>query len=182
MKKLRWLAVSMFLLAGGLAQGVELSSDHRSGTDGTLYADDGNAIAFATDIACGRDDPTDLVTCIQEMIDAGGAPSGTHLRYFGWSADRTIDASDFTAASTTTSMTDSGSWPATAVNAYPWFGVPSSEGYPTGLYRGGNPINQIVFFPQQAGTVTFDGETYVVGVSQSQLTASTSARPVRLEH
>ena len=170
-------------LAGSAAGATELTNQHTVSVDGTFQADSGNAVAYATDIACGRDDLTDLITCIEDMIaEALGGSPGDHDRYFGWAGDREIDAGDFAASTTNSSSTDEGEWQATATNAYPWFAVPEDVGFPTGLYRASNPINQIVFFPEQAATVTYNEVAYVIGVSQSMLTASTSTRPVRLEH
>ena len=64
---------------------------------------------------------------------------------------------------------------------YPWFAVPVDAGYPKGLIRGANPLNQLGFFRQQAGNVDFNGIAYLVGVLQSKLRAG-QARAVRLEY
>ena len=56
---MRKLYLLLALFAGSVAA-TELTKDHPVDTDGTFVADDGNAIAFATDIACGRNDPTGI--------------------------------------------------------------------------------------------------------------------------
>ena len=180
---IKHLILAAALCAAATAGARELTMTGPSATYDTLWGRENTAVTVATDVAVSFDDPTDLVTYIDERIAAAMTPdAATHTRYFGWSADRTIEAADFTAATTSTSTSDTGAWPATASAAYPWFAEPESVGYPTGLYRGANPINQIVFFDRQTGTVTVSGAAYVVGVSQNRLTASTDTRPVRLEH
>ena len=117
-----------------------------------------------------------------ETLEGYHAQPGDHPRYFGWSVDRDIETADFAAANT--SQTDTGTWPATAINAYPWVAVPEDQGAPTQLFRGANPINQIQFFDRRpAGTVDdVMNDAYIVIVSQSQLTASVDERPVRIGH
>lgn len=182
MKFLKRLFLSAALLLAPLAQAAELQIiEGINNGASTSFSKEGVAVVLAVQIAVSDDDPTDLITYIDERIAAAtGTTPATHTRYFGLSTDRVIDASDFSSART--SSTDTGAWPSNAGNAYLWFAEPESVGYPTGLYRPPNPVNQIGFWSQQSGTVTVNGVAYVVGVSLNQFVASSETRPVRLEH
>ena len=95
---------------------------------------------------------------------------GTHTRYVGWSDDTTVTLADIQAGNS------SGSGyitiPAHANNAYLFFVVPQSVGYPTSLIIGGNSFNQISAYVQQAGTIDVGVEPHLVGLNTNLLDVS----------
>ena len=99
-------------------------------------------------------------------------------RYFGMSADRVIGAGDFPGANSNNE--NSGAFPANAGNAYAWFAVPESEGAVVSVTRPPNPVNQLVFYPRQAGVVQFNGADYVVYVAQAASPPRNSERRINI--
>ena len=107
---------------------------------------------------------------------SGIAPHpGTHNRYVGWSDDRTIVDTDFTGLTADTD--DEVTIPARTTNGYLWFGIEENVGYPDSAVISGNSQNQITAFEQMA-TVTFSGDSYVIGVSHQLLSLNLAGRTV----
>ena len=99
---------------------------------------------------------------------------GTHFRYAGWSDDGTIDQTELDAASQFTG--DALLVPNRATNGYFFFGVDEDPGYPDSILIDGNPTNQIQAFVEQLARLTREGNTVIIGVSASDLSAATSGR------
>ena len=122
------------------------------------------------------DGPTDVPVSIPESNINPSHPvhPGTHYRYMGWSDNGIIDQAELDAAARFTS--DVLTVPNRATAGYVFFAVDASVGYPDSAMLDGNPTNQINNFLQQAGTLTRDMETVVIGVSTAELTAGISGR------
>ena len=102
------------------------------------------------------------VTALEGHVD-----TSDHIRYFGWSADRTIATADFAGANQ--SMSNDGTLPAHNTNDYIWFAVPESEGAPSALHLAGGQIDQLNNFDQLADTVNDEmGTAHLVFVSQRE--------------
>ena len=99
---------------------------------------------------------------------------GTHYRYMGWIDSAAVAQAALDAAARFTS--DVLTVPNRATAGYIFFGVESNPGYPDSALLDGNPTNQITNFIQQAGTLTRDGETVVIGVSTAEQTPLLSGR------
>ena len=101
----------------------------------------------------------------------------TVARYVGWSSDRVIAGSDFATAgeSTTDELTIPSGGP-----GYIWFARRHDQGYPTSLTIAGTSQNQLNAFDRQSGTVTFNSDDYIIGVSQHQLAAALSGRELHI--
>ena len=82
------------------------------------------------------------------------------LRYFGWSSDQLITATDL--GNATGVDANEAALPSSS-GGYVFFTGPEADGYPTELYIGANPINQLVLFQQQAGIIQVAGEPHIVG-------------------
>ena len=103
----------------------------------------------------------------------------TVARYVGWSADRVIAGSDFATAgeSTTDELTIPSGGPGVyLVRA----SARSISGYPTSLTIAGTSQNQLNAFDRQSGTVTFNSDDYIIGVSQHELAAGLSGRELHI--
>ena len=98
-------------------------------------------------------------------------------RYIGWSADRVIAVTDFATAgeSTTDELTIPSGGP-----GYIWFARRHDQGYPTSLTIAGTSTNQINSFDRQGADVAFNGEQYIIGVSQHQLAGGLSGRALHI--
>ena len=96
----------------------------------------------------------------------GGTPPPTIMtpRYFGWSADRVIEATDL--AGYTSANANTGRLPTQVGNAYLVFAVPAAVGWPSALYLAGGGQDLLPTFDQQAGTIDDGGTDYIVGVSE----------------
>ena len=124
-------------------------------------------------------------TWTEFTLATGVTPSGSHTRYFGWSADRVIDTPDFTGANTSTS--DEGTFPARTMqegNAYLWFAEPEDEGEATEVYLADDDTtNQINTFTRQAGTIDDDnGDPHIVTVSDGLQTYLYGGADIRIGH
>ena len=95
---------------------------------------------------------------------------GTHTRYVGWSDDLTVDAADIIASGQ--SQTGHITIPSHLNNAYLFFAVPQSVGFPTSLIIGGNSFNQITAYIRQAGTIDVGGDAFLVGLNTNLLNVS----------
>ena len=99
---------------------------------------------------------------------------GTHFRYAGWSDDGTIDQAELDAASQFTG--DALLVPNRATNGYFFFGVDEDPGYPDSILLDGNPTNQIQAFVEQPARLMREGNTVIIGISASDLSAAISGR------
>ena len=67
--------------------------------------------------------------------------------------------------------------------AYRWFAVPETEGVPTEHYLPPNPLNTIVGFSRQAGTIDdANGEAHIVMVAMAQTIITANPTDVRIGH
>ena len=131
----------------------------------------------------GNISAADLRSVLTDIIDSVSFPAsgmvGTHTRYFGWSADRTISMSDLAGANT--SLTNAGTLPAQSQNAYIWFAVPQSVGYPTQLFLDGGSRDNIPHFEQLPGTVNDSGgEAHYIGISYDLQIAALGGRAIEI--
>ena len=99
---------------------------------------------------------------------------GSHYRYMGWIDSGAVDQAALDAAARFTS--DVLTVPNRATAGYVFFAVEESVGYPDSALLDGNPTNQITNFIQQAGTLSRDGETVVLGVSTAEQTPLLAGR------
>ena len=107
--------------------------------------------------------------------DSRGGGAGTHTRYFGWSADRTIATADLAAASD--EQDNTGTLPAQTQNEYIFFAVPESAGYPTQVFIDGGTRNNISHWERLSGTVNdSDGDPHLVGISYDLQIAALGGR------
>ena len=80
----------------------------------------------------------------------------THTRYAAASTDTTFAAADFTASSTTDTIT----LPTFATNSYIAIAIPADEDDLTFIRTEAGGLNQLGAFTKQAGTLTIGGATY----------------------
>ena len=99
---------------------------------------------------------------------------GTHFRYAGWSDDGTIDQAELDGAAQFTG--DALLVPNRATNGYFFFGVDMDPGYPDSILIDGNPTNQIQAFVEQSARLMREGNTVIIGISASDLSAAISGR------
>ena len=117
----------------------------------------------------------------------GGTPvtPATYSGFFGWSADRVIETSDFAAADDSSSRV--GTLAANISLMYAWFAVPETQGYPVGLtvqIGSGTPSgNQIRAFERLTDTVNDSlGVAHIVGVSRRRWAINTEQREITLDY
>ena len=114
-------------------------------------------------------------------LETGTPEPADRSHYVGWSDDRTIEASDFAAA--TEFDTNIGTIPARASNGYLWFSAAQTLGSPAHMYLAGGSRDNISGFPQQAGTVDDpDAVAHIVRVSQFMQIAALGGQEIRLEY
>ena len=125
--------------------------------------------------------PVNSGTPLTPVLPSGATPEtginpaqpvhpGTHTRHAGWSDDTTVDAADVIGSGQ--SQTGHIIIPSHLNNAYLFFAVPQSVGYPTSLIIGGNSFNQITAFIQQPGTIDVGGDSFLVGLNTNLLNVS----------
>lgn len=136
-----------------------------------FVAQGGGGANLATVLAAilgGNNIDIDRSVASQITINYTPGHTGQHLRYAGWSADRTIQTADFAAAVSSTS--DSVTLPAPpAGRLYPWFAVPDPPGWPARLFLPGGTRDQIGSFEQLTNTVDDpNGEPHIIGVAYFQ--------------
>ncbi len=135
-----------------------------------LFRGAGLSEAVVNDLiaAAGHASATDVASLDARVAALEGVPPGMHLRYFGFSADRSVMTAEFADASS--SMTDEGTLPANTDAAYPYFAVPETVGAPDSLLFPPNPVDQLSFYQRQDDTVDdTNGDPHIVYIGFNQL-------------
>ena len=181
--------VTFLVPATIVASDDALSFRARAGDAALPFHDrDGNDVS-TNDIVAGR--LYELVRfsaeyrILESPSESEPPPAGMHLRYFGWKTAQAIVTADLddTLARTNSSTSDEGQYPANNVQAYRWFAVPESEGEPTEHYLPPNPLNTIIGFSRQAGTIDDgDGEAHIVMVASAETLITATPTNVRIGH
>ena len=158
-------------------------SDGAAGADGTTWhnvtgvpqsslGSDGDWALYATASVGHFYQKVSGAWVLRFTTDAVAVAVGSHTRYFGWSADRVIETSDFASASTSTS--DDGQFPTITMNGYPWIGIPVSPGAPSQVFLFDDfTSDEIDTFEVLASNVDdSNGDPHVIMVAHNQQVGS----------